>query len=178
MLKLREFVLPIKGLANEKYGWNFQLKSDFFAAFEHSPIDQAAVDVIVELDRRPSLLIFDFHVGGFINCSCDRCTADIRLPLNRSFRLMVKLAWEDEAGDNDPEIIFIDPDTSEFDLAVYLYEFACLSIPLSKTYECEEEINPPCNSKILEKLEGDNSESEEKDDESENIWDQIKNELN
>lgn len=177
MLKLREFVLPIKGLANERYRWDFRLKSDFFAAFENSPIGEGEVDVTVDLDRRPSLLIFDIHVGGYINCSCDRCTADIQLPLSRSFRLMVKLAWEEEAGDEDPEIIFIDPDTSEFDLAVYLYEFACLSIPLSKTYECDEEANPPCNFKVLEKLERDNAESNE-DDESENIWDQIKNQLN
>jgi len=176
MLELKGFILPIKGLANDQYEWNFILGSDFFEDRENSPIKDAQLEVTVKLYRRATLLVFDFEIGGFVNCRCDRCTAKINLPVTGEYRLMVKMTWDEEISEQNDEIIYIDPDVPQLDLSDHLYEFACLSLPISKTYDCGEEDPQPCNLEVLEKLEDVQPDSEN-DTEMDGIWEQIKREL-
>jgi uncharacterized protein len=175
MLELKGFILPIKGLANDQYEWNFNLGRDFFAIRENSPIKDPELEVRVSLYRRATLLVFDFEIGGFVRCRCDRCTANINLPVSGTFRLMIKLAWEEEGVEENDEIIYIDPDTPQLDLSDHLYEFACLSLPISKTYGCESEEPRPCNQKVLDKL--NNVQPDDTPSELSGIWEQIKKEL-
>lgn len=177
MSGLKEYLIPIKGWVKERYNWSFEPGRDFFRNFENSPIQDAAVVVKVELEKKPSLMVFSFDIEGRIGCQCDRCLADIMLPVKADYRLVVKMAHSLDEGETegDDEILFISAEDSHFDLSPHVYELVCLSLPIKKIYDCEEEKEPPCNFKVLEKLKGEDS--DEQPPEEGGIWDQIKKDL-
>lgn len=111
------------------------------------------MQVVVYVDKRPSLIILDFYVSGYTNTICDRCNAAIQLPLNEESRQLILKYGEAEANENDDEVVFISRDVSDFCLAPYLYEFATLALPMTNTYDCQRETPQPCNQEVLRILE-------------------------
>ena len=161
-----EFSIPILGLRDGEYQFDYQLDSSFFSRFEDSPITDADLHVAVQLDKRSSMLIWDMQLKGTTAAVCDKCTVPIRLPLDDEMELIVK---HSETPNEDDEVVFIHPSTSHFNLAKYLYEFAVLSLPLVNVYDCQSDENPPCNFDILEKIE------KNRDHNSDNpVWDVLK----
>jgi uncharacterized metal-binding protein YceD (DUF177 family) len=154
------------GLKSGVYQFKFAIDTAFFALFEGSPIEEGKVEFVVDLDKRSDMLLFDFELTGFIKAECDRCTAQIDLPIEDSRQLIVKYG-EDEDGLED-EVVFISREASEFNVAKYLYEFAVLAMPITNTYDCQEEPNPPCNFEVLKHLGSDG----EKDGPT--VWDVLK----
>lgn len=165
---LDHFSVPYKGLGNGIHQLNFEVDSDFFKEFEDSHIDNGNFKVDVELDKRHDHSILFFEIEGRTKTSCDRCLAQIKLPLKGDFKLHVKHG-EDE-GSND-EIMFIHPETSILNLAQIIYEYISLSMPIIKVYDCDLEKKPPCNFEILSKL---NISTEEEEVVQNDIWNSLK----
>jgi len=166
---LDHFSVPYKGLGSGVHHLEFSVESDFFKEFEDSHIDNGSFVVKVELDKRHDHSILLFDIEGKTNTSCDRCLASIHLPLQGHFKLHVKYG---EKEDSDDEIMFIHPETSVLNLAQITYEFILLSMPMIKTYDCEEDENPPCNLQVLNAL---NNEAKATSTEEGSIWDTLKN---
>ncbi|MBK8668910.1 MAG: DUF177 domain-containing protein [Saprospiraceae bacterium] len=112
----------------------------------------------------------NIEIDGYYSTICDRCLADIKLPVKGSYDLLIKVS--DTETDND-EVIFIKEDESKLLLAQIFFEYICLSMPWINVYECENENPAPCNTEILKKL----NETSGKMDESktdDNIWEGLK----
>jgi uncharacterized protein len=150
MAILKEYTLPIHGLKNGIHRFKYDVDADFFAHFEGSPIQNGRFDLSVELDKHDSFFELTFDFQGFSTTECDRCTADIRLPFGGSEKLVVKRTQEDI--DEDIDIVFLSPDVHEFNIAQYVYEFICLSMPFNKTYDCDSENPRPCDMDVLKLL--------------------------
>ena len=150
MDNLKEFSLPIKGLKNGTHEFDFQIEANFFENFENSPIQNGYFDVHLTMDKRDMFfeLVFDFD--GSIQTECDRCTASINLPFGDTQHLTVKYSLED--NDDDPEVVFISPETHIFNVAKYIYEFICISVPYHKVYDCENDETPPCDFAVLDRI--------------------------
>lgn len=159
METFEEYLIPIKGLDLGVHLYDFKLTGDFFSQFEESPIGESQLDVLVVLDKRETMLLWAFEVKGSIQTHCDRCMERIQLPLHQSHDLIVKYGEEGEKGD----VVFIPSDTPDFQLAPYLYEFSCLSVPMVKVYDCENDENAPCNFEVLDRLDRDAREASGKD---------------
>lgn len=166
MNALSPYSIPIKGLKVGFHSFNFVVDSSFFALFQDSPIGDSSLEFSVELDRRSDMLLFDFGMSGYVRVECDRCTADINMPLEDERQLIVKFG--DAEGETEDEVVFIHPDTSEFNLASYLYEFAVLSLPITNVYDCQEDAEPPCNFEVLKRLSQDGD-----DDKGSSVWDAL-----
>lgn len=161
-----EFSIPILGLRDGEYRYQYQLDRSFFSRFEDAPIQECQLEVDVQLDKRPSMLIFSMQLNGTMASVCDQCTAQIALPLENEMELIVK---HSETSGEDDEVVFIHPSTSHFNLAKYLYEFAVLSLPIVHTYDCEDADPRPCNMDVINKL---NEFIEPEEDNP--IWDALK----
>ena len=147
---LQPFTLPVRGLKNGVHEYDFRIENDFFAAFEQSPITEGSFDVHLSFQKQDSLFEMTFDFSGNVKTECDRCLADIRLPFEGSEYLTVKVTLEE--NEEDAEIIYISPDVHELNVAKYLYEFICLSVPYHKVYDCQKEKTRPCDMVVLEKL--------------------------
>jgi len=165
------YALPIQGLKPGVHHFKFEVDSAFFARFEDSPVQEGKVLFELELDKRPDMMLLDFTLEGFIKAECDRCTAEIDLPLEDERQLIVKFSEEEVEGED--EVIYLHRDAPVFNVAKYLYEFVVLALPITNTYDCENDAEPPCNFEVLKHLKTDTEEEEEKGKDS-SIWDSLK----
>jgi len=147
---LVQYTIPVQGLHNGHHQFDFQVDGAFFKHFEASPVRHGDVQVQMSLDKRPDMLILEFDIEGTVRTNCDRCLANIDLPISGEQRLLVKYSEEEDTGTD--EVIFIHPDTQSLKVANFVYEFVVLAIPMIKTYDCETEEEPRCDQTMLSYL--------------------------
>ncbi|MFN4080990.1 MAG: YceD family protein [Saprospiraceae bacterium] len=164
----RAYSLPILGLKPGMHHFEYALDRSFFDLFADSPIAHCEIRVTLDLDKRPDMMILDFDVAGSVGAACDRCTADIDLPVARQERLVVKYGEQEDSADD--EVVFIPRDSSLFNVAPYLYEYSVLSLPMVNVFDCQLLAQPPCNQTVLAKLER----QDEPADEDGSVWDALK----
>ena len=110
--------------------------------------------------------------SGTVKSSCDRCLEIIDLPIADRQQLLVKF---DEVEEEDAEVVYIHPDTDELSVAKWAYEFICLAIPISRRYDCENDLNAVCNQEVLKYLRTEDADTESPEEPPRNpIWDVLK----
>lgn len=144
------FSLPFSGIKNGQHTYNFSVQKDFLEAMESDLITEGKFNVKIELDRRSSICDLKFFIEGLIPAVCDRCVADIHLPIASEYNMVVKVTPEDLEDTED--ILYLKESEHTLILDQIIYELICLSLPLINVYNCEKEIPKPCNSRVLEKL--------------------------
>jgi uncharacterized metal-binding protein YceD (DUF177 family) len=168
MDSLREFSIAFEGLKDGLHQFQFDVVKQFFSSFENSLISDGKLDVKLDMDKRPDLIILDFHLKGFIWDQCDRCLSNIPIPLEANSELLIKYADEPK---EEEEIIYLTGKESNLNLAKYIYEIIHLNIPIRKLRDCEEEGYSYCDKDVLKKLE----ENEVPENENNIIGDLLKN---
>ncbi len=172
MKSLNHFSIPIQGLKDGMHQFDFQVDKAFFAHFENSQIADGNFNVKLYFDKRPDMYVMTFSYEGTVQTACDRCLADINLPLKGDNQLMVKFA---ETPSEEAEIIYVQRGLNELNVAKYVYEFIALAVPILKVYDCENDESPPCNEDMLGYLDKNSSQNQEEDDNSSNpVWDKLK----
>ncbi|MBK9270749.1 MAG: DUF177 domain-containing protein [Saprospiraceae bacterium] len=164
---LKQFVIPLKGLLDGQHQYQFRLDKEFFIHFESSPIQESDIVVSIDLDKHLDLMTVRMTITGWVKETCDRCLAEIKLPVSRIYDLVIK---KSEGESEDPDLILLNPEAHEFSFASLLYEYACLAVPLSKVFACEEVDPKPCNEDVLKYIK---AESDSQKDDS--VWDVLKN---
>ena len=172
MDSLAGYSIPIGGLENGKHVFQFQV-DDYFLAACSSPYPHAAVVAEIELDRRDHLCVLEVNMQGRVDCTCDRCTAQIALPIESTYRAILKEGEADNLNGED-EVLFIQPGQSHFSVSKLLYDIFLLAIPMQKIYSCAEEKTPPCDMDILNRL---NQEADPQKENEPSIWDDLKNKI-
>ncbi len=172
MKSLNHFSIPIQGLKDGMHQFDFQVDKAFFAHFENSQIADGNFYVKLYFDKRPDMYVMTFSYEGSIQTACDRCLADIQLPLEGDNQLMVKFA---ETPSEEAEVIYILRGMNELNVAKYVYEFIALAVPILKVYDCENDEFLPCNEEMLDHLDKNGPQKQEDEDSSNPIWDTLKN---
>ena len=173
MEHLNEYSIPHKGLDLGLHEYKFQLNHVFFSHYEESLIKKGNVGVKMILDKRSSMMVLKFIIEGSFVGNCDRCLNSIDIGLDDQNELMIKYSEDPHETD---EVVYINPNEPDFNVANYIYEFVILAMPLSKTRDCENEDYKFCNHKVLERLESIEDEMEVEEDEEKNtgLWDALK----
>lgn len=163
------YSIPVKGLRSGIHQFEFHIDGTFFRAFEDSPIEEGNIDLTLHFDKRTDMFVLQFDLKGTVKTACDRCLEEIDLPLCDSQRLLVKFSENPEM--EEAEVIYVNPEIQQLNVAKYIYEFICLAMPLIKVYDCENDENRVCNEEMLDYLDG-NEETEESGDNP--IWAELK----
>ena len=177
MKDLKEYVIPVAKLSDGVHTCDFEIDWQFFSHFEESPLEQGRFTAHVDFVKHPDHWLAVFKIAGHMDTACDRCLAQISLPVNGEFSVVVK--YEEERSlevVDDSDVIYVPRDTHNWEVAQLLYEFVLLSLPVQKVYDCEAEELPPCDQEALSKLEDEDQDIES---DSDSIWDALKDiELN
>lgn len=168
---LKEFSIPLTGLGIGQHDYDFEIDQSFFEHFENSPIKNGKLKLHLSIDKQSSMYILDFVFEGGVNTACDRCLADILLPISGNQRLLVK--FSEELDDEDRDVIYISRDASHLDVSQYAFEYICLSMPINKVYDCELDDPIPCNENVVNYLIDNNEEIQDNKDNP--LWDALKN---
>ncbi|MBK9108934.1 MAG: hypothetical protein IPM92_11375 [Saprospiraceae bacterium] len=166
MDSFRVYAVPLKSLRNGIHRFNWTLDSSFFEHFEASPIRKGVFKVSMELDKQDDLSSFQLNIEGSYKSVCDRCLANIEIPVNQQYQLYVKTSLEVVS---DPSLICLSPGEVELKMAGIFYDYICLSLPITQTINCGQMESPPCDKDILSRIQSaDDFQSEE------TVWDALK----
>ncbi len=170
MSGLIEFVIPVRGLGIGIHQFHFDIGEQFFSHFENSPVQNGDLELDLSFDKRTDLYIFEFNFKGSVRTDCDRCLAKINLPISGQERLIVKFSLDHE--EEEAEVIYINPEQQQLNVARFVYEFIILAIPMIKVYDCKGEKPPVCNQEMLDYLEKEELPNSEQ--KSNPIWEELK----
>jgi len=129
------------------HNYQFHIDAAFFAEFESSEIENCNVQVDIELNKEPSMLVLNFDLDGSVNLLCDRCADDFHLSVCGNNRLIVK--YGEDGYEQTDEVVVLKSDEGKFDLSQYIYEFIHLQLP-QKRIHAEGECNPIAIEKLNE----------------------------
>jgi uncharacterized metal-binding protein YceD (DUF177 family) len=164
------YTIPIKGLHNGVHQFDFEVDDEFFLKFEDSMLDNGAFNIKLNIEKKYDHSEMLFEIKGFTKTACDRCLAEINLPITSSHKLYLKLIDDEtEISDDDEDIIYFHRSDSTLNLAQQIYEFIVLSVPAIKRYNCEDDELPPCDFEVLKKIG-----SEKPEIKKASIWDSLK----
>ena len=92
-----------------------------------------------------SVFRFHFHSEGIVFAPCDRCLADVEVPIDTDDTLTVKLGAE---YSDEGECIVIPESEGVIDVSQFIYELIALSLPMKVVHE-----DGQCDEAMLAKLE-------------------------
>jgi len=176
------FILPLKGLGKGLYEYDLRVDDAFFSSFAESPVQRGVIDLHLTVDKQSREMVIHFDFAGAIATQCDRCLADIDLPIGSRRKLIVKFAAEAEEQRDEGEIVYLHPDTNEFNLAPFVYEMVVLALPMINTYDCRAGAPPyPCDEDLLQRIDASYASVDEapqryaeEDDDKPSPWDVLK----
>ena len=163
-----EFLLPIQGLNIGMHQYKFKLTDAYFDMFTHSLVKKGSFDVVLDLEKKPSMLVLDFDINGHFLAPCDVCLKQIQIPVEAVERYLMKFTPDDGQSE---EVIYLDQDDSELDVSELILETIQLHLPLMNKIDCEENDYKNCDRSMLSFLDGNVDPKEDKTD----IWGDLKN---
>jgi len=176
MKRHNTFNIPFKNARLGLHEYEFHVDADFFLEFESKAVERGEFDIIVEMDRRETMLDLLFKIKGDYEAPCDRCLADIKIPLDSEQRILIK--FDDFGKEDTDEVIYISTEETNLNVANLIYEFVSISLPMSNTIDCEENNYKYCDEKVLdyyEELEEQAEQLEEEEKERNTaVWDALK----
>lgn len=171
MKELNHYSIPLIGLTDGTHEFEFDIDKTFFKKFEESIVADGTFKTQVQLIKQPDAMFLTFDINGTIKANCDRCLANIDLPVTGSYTLLAKYA---ETASETEDVIYLTSDQSTLQLAKTIYDFIGLSIPLVKRYDCENEDPAVCDEEMIAKIDGQESDSENEANKENPIWDALK----
>ncbi len=146
----RLYSIPLNGLKDGSYSYDYEVGSDFFAAFEGSQIGECNISLIVELHKVSGQYNLRFMLRGTVLVSCDRCLGEYMHPIESDNRLIVKTG--EDFDDSDPELLIIPAGESELDLSQFIYDYAHLAIPIRKVHPDGPDGKIMCDPEMLKRI--------------------------
>ena len=176
MLNRKEYIIPFVGLSLGEHIYEYQIDGKFFDDFEFSEIHESDISLKISLLKQSSMMVLMFDIKGTVAVECDRCTDTFNLPIEGTYKLIVKVGGAD-TGNDDDDIITIAANDYELDLTQYIYEYISLSLPIKRVHPDNKKGESTCNKEMLKKLSTFLTEEEKETDEptTDPRWDGLKN---
>ncbi len=173
---MKEFDIQFSGLKLGKHEFDFQLREEFFDAFDYNEFGKVNLFVKALMEKKNNALEFVFALNGTVEVPCDITNEWFDLDLKNEIELVVKFG---EAYDDTQEDILIIPQAEhKLNVAQYLYELAVLAVPLKKVHP--DVAKGKKGKDVLKKLEemSPGNSQEKNENETDPRWDKLKSLLN
>lgn len=146
MKHLEEFKIPLTGSKESVSEFSFELKMDFFDAFEDKEIIASDVRATMTMTKGIDVYNMSFHIEGDVEINCDRCLDPMVQNIEHEAILIVKVA--DKYKEVDDTVVTIGPKDDDINVASFVYEYAKLALPLQRVHFDEDD----CNSEMLDQM--------------------------
>jgi uncharacterized metal-binding protein YceD (DUF177 family) len=168
----KEYTIPFSGLKEGRHEFSYKVDNKFFQSFGFQEFNSASIQVNIQLDKRSTVLEFDFRAEGTVNVDCDLSREPFDLPISASLALLVKFG--EEYDDEDDEILILPHGEYQVNVAQYVYEMLALAVPAKRVHPGV--LDGSLRSVLLEKLrELQPGEPKNNDEQTDPRWDALKN---
>jgi len=139
------YEITFSGLKIGTHHFQYTIDNKFFANFEHNAFKDCDLEVDLSFDKRNSMIVLLFDIGGTISIDCDRCLEAFNYPIGGSYEVFVKFGEPSADIDRSEDIIYLNPAEISINVAQLIYEFINLSIPIKKAHPVNEKGIYACN---------------------------------
>jgi len=165
--------IEFKGLKEGNHEFDYLIGKAFFELFDGSPVDLGNIEVKILLEKHSTFLELHLSFSGNVELICDRCLEPYNQKIKGNASLFVKFGdTESEEGD---EVIWLQPEEHQFNVAQLIYEYIVVNIPLRHVHPSLKGGAEGCNPEMLRKLKEYSRHGSEATDER---WDTLKKLLN
>lgn len=173
MKLLKAYTIPFVGLKVGKHCFDYDIDNTFFKHFEYNEFNNASLKVDVILEKKSTLLEFNFKAKGSVNINCDLTNEPYNQSIENEIDLVVKFGQN--YNNDDIDILILPHGEYEVNIQQYIYELIILAVPAKRIHPGVED--GTLDSDILKKLEElspkINEEKENKED-TDPRWDTLK----
>lgn len=132
MGKFSEFKLPLKSLAPGSHVFEYHLDKQFFANMENNDVHDADLGVTVNVTYRHDAYELEFKITGTVTLLCDRCLDDLVVPIDTTYRLLVK--YGDDYNDESDDLLEIPCSDNFLNVSYMIYDTVVLAIPIKHVH--------------------------------------------
>lgn len=168
-----EYLIPFIGLKLGKHQFDYQIDKTFFDRFEYDDFESCAIETAVVLEKKTMMLELHFKHKGTVHVPCDVTGEPFDLPIKGKIDLVVQFG--DAFNDENEELLILPHGEHQIDISQYIYEMIVLSIPLKRVHPGIKD--GTLHSEVIEKLEElavKGEQEENKTEETDPRWDQLK----
>ena len=90
MKELKTFTIPFVGLKEGKHQFEYNIDNTFFDFFDYHDFNNTSVEVILELNKKTTLLELNFDISGFVNINCDLTNEPFNQEIQSDLKLIIK----------------------------------------------------------------------------------------
>ena len=149
---LNRYLVHFKGLKTGKHIINFDVDNAFFEEFEGSEISKGSLSVYIELERMVNMMEFDIDIDGEVEVLCDHCLEPFVIPTSFEGKLIVRISDTIQENENIDDVWYINNNEYELNLAHYIYESICLSLPIQRFHGILGTSEKDCDKGMLDRL--------------------------
>lgn len=144
------YSIPLNGLKDGSYSYDYEVDASFFRAFEGSEIGECNLRLTVELQKVSGQYNLRFLLSGTILVVCDRCLGEYMHTIESDNRLIVKTG--ENFDDSDPDLLIIPAGESQLDLSQFIYDYSHLAIPIRKIHPDGTDGRSLCDPEMLRRI--------------------------
>lgn len=164
----KQYMIQLSEMPLGKTELRFHIDDDFFANKEYSEIKKGTAELKLTIDKQCELFTMLFEIRGQVEVACCRCNAMYMQPVEKTFKMFVKIGSENKEESDD--VIVITKEMSEINIEDWIYEYIILSLPIRCVHDNIED----CDQEVIKYLEQDNEKSEQDNDEVDPRWEKLK----
>ena len=98
------------------------------------------------------MLELDVDIDGEVEVLCDHCLEPFVIPTSFEGKLIVRISDSIQENLNNDDVWYINTNEYEINLAHYIYESICLSLPIQRYHGILGTSEKECDKGMLEKL--------------------------
>ena len=144
----------------------WEIEPRFFDAFEATGVEEAHLELTLDVDKKERLMTLNFHIVGKVKVPCDRCTAPLWIDVDSEEEIIARFSNETDLSDD--KVLFLDTSEYKLDLSQFIYEFTILDLPLKRAH-----VEGECDPEVVSMLTPE--EKEQNDKEIDPRWEALKN---
>lgn len=148
-MNLKPFKIAFAGLKDGKHEFTYDIDNAFFEEFGFEEFNSSDINVVVTMDKRPTIMDLEFVATGVINVNCDLTNEPFDMPLEAQMDLIVKFGQE--FNDENESLLILTHGEYEFYVSQYIYEMIVLAVPVKRVHPGIED--GTLESDIVKKLE-------------------------
>lgn len=130
--KFSEYKVPLKSMPVGEKDYSFRLDKRFFENMECGDVRGADLEAALRVTHRNGVYELDFRLTGEVTVACDRCLDDLQLPVDSSYRIIVK--YGEEFRQDSDELLEIPESDDSVNVAYMIYDTAMLAIPIKHVH--------------------------------------------
>jgi len=130
--ELSKYTIGIYGLEDKPYEFDYELGPAFFAELAQDLIEKGEFQVHLRLEKSSTMIQLWFDIKGKAELTCDRSLELFDEPVDAHNRMILKFGDHDE--ELTEEISVINRNTTQINVAGYIYEFIALALPMKKLH--------------------------------------------